>query len=174
MQLHHLVQIQRRVQERGSFGLSAHALEGLRHLFEERRIRAAFPKLLQFPEGIAIDEVCRIKGFLPSPLDQGLRVAMQRPDPRMNKFTPNLKPAVLTPKIQMDSLDRIVIARAQRPCPEAQQFSRQQPGAVPHEFQAQVPGAPPVEPDGIEVVGAGGNASFIALPNPPPHPSQRA
>ena len=91
-------------------------------------------------------------------VDQRQRIAVQRPDPGINHLMPGLQAAVLAPKIMVDLLHGVVIARAQRARAEAEQLSRQQARAVPLELQAQVPGAPPVKLDGIEVVDPGGNA----------------
>ena len=98
---------------------------------------------------------------------------MQRPDPGINDLIPGMQPAILAPKIMVDLLHGIVIARAQRAGAEAKQLACQQARAVPLEFQAQIPRAPPVKLHGVEVVDPGGNAGLVAFSDPPPHPAQR-
>ena len=60
---------------------------------------------------------------------------MQCPDPCINGLLPGLQPAITAPKIMVDLLDGIVIARPQRPRAEAKQLPRQQPRAVPLQLQ---------------------------------------
>ena len=158
VQLHHRPQVQRRVQERRDLGLPTHSLQGLCHLREEDRVRPPFPKLFQLAERIAIDDVGRIKGLLLPLVEQRQRIPMQRPDPRINDLVPGVEAAVLAPQIMVDSLDGVVIARAQRARAEAQQLPRQQARPMPLELQAQIPRTAPVELDRIEVVDPRGNA----------------
>ena len=161
------------MQERGDLRLPAHRLESLGHLVEKGRVGPTFPELLQLAEDIAINEVGGVKGFFLRLVDQRQRVAVQRPDLGINDLMPGVEAAILAPKIMVDVLDGIVIARTQGAGAEAEQIPRQQARAVALELEAQVPGAPPIEPDGIEVVDPGGNAGFVAFPDSPLYPAQR-
>lgn len=58
------------MQKCGDLGLPAQALEALGHLFEKRRVRPAFPELLQLTEGVTINDVGGVKGFLLGLVDE--------------------------------------------------------------------------------------------------------